>query len=221
MRATGLKWTVANDGGAGDTFPAGGAMMTLRRYCVFCGSSAGRRPLYADAARALGAEFVRRGIGLVYGGGKVGLMGVLADAVLAEGGRVIGVIPHRLRTVELAHEGLTELRVVDSMHARKALMADLSDGFIALPGGLGTFEELLEIATWGQLRLHAKPVGLLNVAGFFDPLLATLDHSVAEGFLRAEHRALLIVRGEIDALLETMAGFRPARDEESPDRDLR
>lgn len=195
--------------------------MKLRRYCVFCGSSAGRRTAYADAARVLGAVLASRGIGVVYGGGKVGLMGIVADAALAGGGCVIGVIPQRLRTVELAHEGLTELRVVDSMHTRKALMADLADGFIALPGGFGTFEELLEITTWGQLRLHAKPIGVLNIAGYFDPLLAMLDHAVSEGFLRREHRDVLLVRDDPAALVEAMARCPAVEEATAVDRDLR
>ena len=173
----------------------------MRRLCVFCGSSAGGRPEYAAAAREFGGLMARRGLGLVYGGGHVGLMGVLADAVLGGGGEVIGVIPQALVDRELAHPGLTELRVVGTMHERKALMADLADGFLALPGGFGTADELFEILTWAQLGLHAKPVGLLNVAGFFDPLLAWIDTCVRERFLRPEHRASLIISSESEDLL--------------------
>ena len=181
----------------------------MKRLCVFCGSSAGGRPEYAAAARELGALLARHGLGLVYGGGHVGLMGVLADAVLAGGGEVIGVIPQALVDRELAHAGLTELRVVNTMHERKALMADLADGFLALPGGFGTADELFEILTWAQLGLHARPVGLLNVAGFFDPLLAWLDRTVAEGFLREQHRQLLIVGDHPEALIDALLADRP------------
>src|SRR4051812_49148308 len=150
------------------------------RVCVFCGSNPGARPEYAAAARAVGRALAERGRGLVYGGGNVGLMGVCADAALAAGGEVIGVIPDALQTAEVAHGGLTRLHVVRTMHERKALMADLSDAFAALPGGFGTLDELFEILTWAQLGIHAKPVAILNVAGFFDPLLAMLDHQTAE-----------------------------------------
>ncbi|MEW6323610.1 MAG: TIGR00730 family Rossman fold protein [Acidobacteriota bacterium] len=162
------------------------------RLCIFCGSSPGANPAYAAAARAIGRELAARGIGLVYGGGNVGLMGVVANAVLAGGGEAIGVIPRALEAREIAHRGLTSLHVVDSMHARKALMADLADGFIALPGGAGTFEEFFEAVTWTQLGLHKKPCGLLNVAGFYDPLVRFLDHATAERFLRPAHRAIIV-----------------------------
>jgi uncharacterized protein (TIGR00730 family) len=162
----------------------------MRRLCVFCGSSTGKRAVYADHARQLGELLARRGLGLVYGGGHIGLMGVLADGVLEAGGHVVGVIPQALVDKELAHPGVTELRIVSTMHQRKALMADLADGFLALPGGFGTADELFEILTWAQLGLHAKPVGLLNSAGYFDALLAWLDHSVDEQFVRPEHRRL-------------------------------
>ncbi|HVN85798.1 MAG TPA: TIGR00730 family Rossman fold protein [Candidatus Binatia bacterium] len=181
----------------------------LRRVCVFCGSSQGARPAYGDAATKLGVTLARRSIELVYGGGNIGLMGVLADATLAAGGKVIGVIPESLRRLEVAHEGLSDLRVVHSMHERKAVMADLSDGFVALPGGLGTFEELLEIMTWSQLGIHNKPVGLLDVAGYFDALVALLQHAVAEKFLRIEHYRQLLVATEPDALVEQLAAYRP------------
>jgi uncharacterized protein (TIGR00730 family) len=181
----------------------------MRRVCVFCGSSAGNRPEYADAARHLGAALVRRGLGLVYGGGHIGLMGVVADAVLRAGGEAIGVIPQALVERELAQGGLTRLEVVDTMHQRKARMADLADGFVALPGGFGTCDELFEILTWSQLGLHAKPVGLLNVAGFFDPLRAWLDHMVRESFLKEEHRRLLLEADDPERLIEVLLHHRP------------
>ena len=173
----------------------------MRRLCVFCGSSAGGRLDYAETARQFGTLLARGGLGLIYGGGHVGLMGVLADSVLRGGGEVIGVIPQALVDRELAHAGLTELRIVDTMHQRKALMADLADGFVALPGGFGTADELFEILTWAQLGLHAKPVGLLNVAGFFDALVAWIDHCVRERFVRPEHRYLLRTAASADALI--------------------
>jgi uncharacterized protein (TIGR00730 family) len=182
-------------------------MTSLRRVCVFCGSKAGARPEYADAARAMGATLAAAGIDLVYGGGRVGLMGVVADAVLAAGGEVIGVIPDHMSDREIAHFGLTELRIVSSMHERKALMYELSDGFAALPGGLGTLEELFEITTWSQLGLHAKPTGLLDVNGFFTPLVAFLDQLVTEGFVSERHRRLLRVAAEPEALLDRLAAF--------------
>ncbi|WP_016746323.1 TIGR00730 family Rossman fold protein, partial [Rhizorhabdus wittichii] len=163
-------------------------MTPLRALCVFCGSSPGVDPVHGVAARALGAALAEAGIDLVYGGGRVGLMGMVADSVLAAGGRVTGVIPKALADLEVAHLGLTELHVVGSMHERKAMMADRSDGFIALSGGIGTFEELFEIWTWGQLGDHAKPVALLNVAGFYDKLAGFLDDVVTAGFLRPAHR---------------------------------
>jgi uncharacterized protein (TIGR00730 family) len=176
----------------------------MRTVCVFCGSRHGG-PQFVEAARAFGAALARRGLGLVYGGGHVGLMGVLADAVLAAGRPVVGVIPRSLADKELAHAGLSELIVVETMHARKAVMADQSDAFVALPGGYGTGDELFEILTWAQLGLHAKPVGVLNVAGFFDPLLAWLDHMVREDFLKSSHRKLLRVAGDAEGLLELLA----------------
>jgi uncharacterized protein (TIGR00730 family) len=181
----------------------------VKRLCVFCGSSTGRQPAYAQTARALGAELVRRGLGLVYGGGSVGLMGVIADAVLAEGGEVIGVLPRGLVGKELGHEGLTELHLVDSMHERKALMASLADGFVALPGGLGTLEEILEILTWAQLGIHRKPVGLVDVEGYWSGLLALVRHAVGEGFIRPEYAALLLVDPAPAALLDRFAAWRP------------
>jgi len=178
---------------------------------VFCGANVGARPAYREAAERLGVELARQGRRLVYGGGDVGLMGAIADAALAEGGHVIGVIPQHLVDREVAHRGVTELRVVGSMHERKALMAELADAFVALPGGLGTLEELFEVWTWGQLGLHRKPYGLLNVEGFFDPLLRFLDDAVTEGFVRAEHRALLVSDTEADALLARLDVQEPPR----------
>ena len=164
----------------------------MRRICVYCGSSPGRDPAYAEAARDLAAVLVRHEVELVYGGAAKGTMGTLADAVLEFGGRVHGVIPQMLQDKEIAHQGLTQLHVVTSMHERKTMMAALSDGFIALPGGFGTLEELIEILTWGQLRFHDKPCGVLNVRGYFDRLLEYLDHCEAEGFLRTENRRMLL-----------------------------
>src|ERR1051325_8659898 len=163
----------------------------MQRLCVFTGSSSGARAAYAEAARELGTLLARRGIGLVYGGARVGLMGAVADAVLAAGGEAIGVIPQALVAKEVAHTGLTALHVVESMHARKAMMSDLSDGFIALPGGWGTLEELFEVLTWAQLGLHRKPTGLLNVDGYFDGLLAFLTHTVAEAFVRTDRKSVV------------------------------
>lgn len=181
----------------------------MTRICVFAGSSTGGRPDYADATRALAHELVKRKLGLVYGGGSVGLMGVLADAALAEGGEVVGVIPRPLASKELAHPGLTELRVVETMHERKATMAALVDGFVALPGGLGTLEETLEILTWSQLGIHRKPVGVLNVAGYWDPLLRMLAHAVREGFVKREYLGLLVFGDTPAELLDRMTGWRP------------
>jgi uncharacterized protein (TIGR00730 family) len=182
----------------------------MKHLCVFCGSSAGGREIYADAARRLGTALARRNLGLVYGAGHIGLMGVLADAVLEAGGEVIGVIPQGLVDRELAHKNLTELHVVGTMHQRKARMADLADAFVALPGGFGTADELFEILTWSQLGLHTKPIGLLNVAGFFDPLLAWVERCVQEEFLRRRHAELLITCGDADALLDALVHHRPA-----------
>ncbi len=168
--------------------------------CVFCGSSRGARPAYVDAARRVGSALARSGLGLVYGGGRVGLMGTVADAVLAGGGRVIGVIPEPLATSEIAHDGLTELHVVQGMHERKALMARKSAGFLTLPGGVGTFEEFFEILSWAGLGLHQKPIGILNVEGYFDPLLALLNHAAAERFLRPELLDRLVVSDQPEVL---------------------
>jgi uncharacterized protein (TIGR00730 family) len=184
----------------------------MRRVCVCCGSCAGGREVYATAARRLGEGLAGRRLELVFGAGHVGLMGILADAVLAAGGRAVGVIPQALVARELAHGALSELRVVQTMHERKALMEELSDAFVALPGGYGTLDELFEILTWAQLGLHRKPVGLLNVAGYFDPLLAWLDHAVREGFIRPKHRGLLLVADEPGPLLDLLANYRYQED---------
>lgn len=176
----------------------------MRRLCVFCGSSVGNQRAYSDAAEALGTVLADRGIGLVYGGGNVGLMGVIADAVMVRGGQVIGVIPQSLADREIAHTGITELRVVDSMHARKATMAELADAFIAMPGGVGTFEEFFEVVTWTQLGLHRKPCGLLNVSGFYAPLAAFIDQAVTEGFIKPVHRAAIVVDSDPVRLLDTL-----------------
>lgn len=178
--------------------------LTLRRVCVFCGSATGTRPAFAEAARRLARALAARGTGIVYGGGSVGLMGVTADAGLEAGAEVIGVIPHGLVAREVAHRGLTDQRVVPDMHTRKALMAELADAFVALPGGFGTLEELFEALAWGQLGIHAKPVGLLNTDGYFDPLLAFVDNAIASGFVRAEYRAFLLVGDEPEALLDQL-----------------
>jgi len=191
----------------------------VRRVCVFCGSSKGAHPAYLEAAQQMGATLARRGLGLVYGGGRVGLMGAVADAALAEGGEVIGVIPESLMAWEVGHAGLADLRVVGSMHERKALMADLSDAFIALPGGYGTFEEFCETLTWAQLGLHPKPCGLLNVERYYDPLLALFDHAVAARFLRPEHRALVLEDTDPDRLLDRLAAYQPPVREKWIDRD--
>jgi uncharacterized protein (TIGR00730 family) len=185
---------------------------------VFCGASRGRVPDYLELATSVGEGLASRGIGLVYGGSRVGMMGALADAALAAGGEVIGVIPRRLVDREVAHEDLTELRVVDTLHQRKAGMAALADGFIALPGGLGTLEELAEVASWAQLDLHTKPIGLLGWDGYWDALLGWLDHAVAEGFLAPENRALVQVDRDLDALLERFASWTapPGRLETPP-----
>jgi len=176
----------------------------MARICVFCASTPGTRPDYADGARALARAIVQGGHSLVYGGGNVGLMGVVADAVLALGGEVTGVIPHALMAREIGHGGVTRLHVVDSMHERKALMADLSDAFVALPGGVGTFEELFEAITWTQLGLHRKPCGVLNVGGFYDGLLAFLDHAWTEGFIKPETRAIVVAGTDPADLLARM-----------------
>jgi uncharacterized protein (TIGR00730 family) len=179
----------------------------VRRLCVYCGSLAGARPVYREAAESLGTALARADIGLVYGGGRVGLMGLMADAALRAGGAVTGVIPRALADREAAHQGLDDLRVVGSMHERKAMMADLSDGFIALPGGLGTLEEIAEMLTWAQLGLHRKPCALLDVDRYFAPLVRFLDHATWEGFVRTEHRELLVVESDPNTLLARLEAW--------------
>lgn len=183
----------------------------MKSICVFCGSSFGTAPAYEEAARRLGRMLADEGITLIYGGGNVGLMGAVADAALEAGGEVIGVIPKALMRREIGHPGLTELHVVGSMHERKAKMAELSEGFVALPGGTGTLEELFEVLTWAQLGEHDKPCGLLDVAGYYGPLLAVLDHMVEQGFLEEQHRKMLLVEREPAALLERFARYEPPR----------
>ena len=185
-------------------------MKKIASLCVYCGSAAGNVPVYADAARALGRELVRRDIGLVYGGGNVGLMGAIADEVMANGGRAVGVIPEALMKREVGHHGLTELHIVRDMHERKAMMAELGDGFIAMPGGFGTLEELFEVTTWAQLGLHEKPIGLLNVDGFYDGLTGCASHLVAQGFVRADHASLLLHAPDAPALLDMLENFVPS-----------
>ena len=182
------------------------------RICVFCGASPGRGDLYRSLASDVGAGLATRGIGVVYGGGRVGLMGALADAALAAGGEVTGVIPRRLVDRELAHRGLTELHVVGSLHERKARMAELADGFIALPGGLGTLEELSEVASWAQLDLHTKPIGLLGPDGYWSALMGWLDHAVDEGFVSVQHRGIIQVDADLRGLLERFDRWRPPAD---------
>ena len=186
----------------------------MKRICIFCGSNPGHDPRYRAEAENVGHVLAKRGIELVYGGGNIGLMGTVADACLEAGGTAIGIIPEALMGKEVAgrsveHQALTRLEVVDSMHTRKARMAELSDGFIALPGGFGTFEEFCEILTWGQLGFHRKPMGLLNVNGFYDPLLALFDRAVDEGFLRAQNREMALAETDIEQLLDAMAAYQP------------
>ncbi len=183
--------------------------MNLASLCVFCGSARGARSEYLDAARAVGRLLAERGIAVVYGGGNIGLMGAVADAALEAGGEVHGVIPRSLLEWEVGHAGLTRLHVVDSMHERKALMADLADAFVALPGGFGTFEEFCEVLTWSQLGLHRKPCALLNVAGYYDPLLALFDRAVEERFLSPVHRGLVLEDDDPARLLERLAAYDP------------
>ncbi len=180
----------------------------MKSICVFCGSNLGAQPEYVEAARHLGQVLAQRQITLVYGGARVGTMGEIADSVLAAGGHVIGIIPQAL-VEKVAHIGLTDLRIVPSMHERKAMMANLADGFIALPGGLGTFEEFFEVLTWAQLGMHHKPCGLLNVCGYYEPLMAFLDHAVAQRFLKAEHRAMALIAEDPARLLDQFAAYRP------------
>jgi len=180
----------------------------MKNICVYCGSNPGVREEYADAARNLARHLAGHGIGVVYGGASKGLMGVLADSMLAAGGSVVGVIPEALKAREIAHRNLTELHVVNSMHERKALMAELSDAFVALPGGFGTLEEIVEMLTWAQLQIHQKPCGLLNVDGYFDSLLAYFEHAEAEGFLRPQHRKMLLVAENSAELVSLFEEYR-------------
>ena len=186
-------------------------MSEIRRLAIFCGSNPGARPEYLEAARSLGRLLARRGIGIAYGGSNVGMMAALADAMMDELGDVIGVIPRMLVEREVANRELDDLRIVESMHERKALMAELADGFIALPGGIGTLEEFFETWTWAQLGMHAKPCGLLNVAGYFDPLLAFLDHAVTEKFVRDVHRSMVVVESDPAVLLARFESYEPPR----------
>ncbi len=183
----------------------------MKRICVFCGSSPGTNPLYVEAARRLGRTLARRGIGLVYGGSGVGLMAAVADSALEAGGEVVGVIPRALQLRELAHNGLTTLHVVGSMHERKAKMAELAHGFVALPGGMGTFEEFAEVLTWAQLGLHERPCGLLDVAGYYRPLVAFFDHAETEGFIKPLHRKLVLVAEEPEALVDQFLAWEPPK----------
>ena len=191
----------------------------MKSITVFCGSNSGFRTDYAEAARALAQIFVRQNIRLVYGGGNVGLMGIIADEVMRRGGEVVGIIPDSLDQKEVGHRGITELRVVSSMHERKALMAELADGFIAMPGGIGTFEEFFEILTWAQLGFHEKPCAILNIAGYYDGLLALCDNAVTEGFLRPAHRQLILEDSNPEFLLEKMRNLKPLPVEKWIDRE--
>jgi len=184
-------------------------IVRMKRICVFCGSRTGVQEAYRQAAVNLGRLLAERGWGLVFGGGRIGLMGIVADRVMQQGGEAIGVIPKMLMQKEIAHSGLTSLRVVCTMHERKAMMAELADGFIALPGGYGTLEEFFEILTWAQLGLHRKPCGLLNVQGYFDPLLGLVEHAVNEGFVRPDHRPLIIDDQDAEQLLDRMVAYTP------------
>lgn len=181
----------------------------MKRICVYCGSSPGERPDYRNAAITLAAEIVSRDLELVYGGSSKGIMGVIADAALEHGGRVCGVMPHSLVRKEIAHDGLTELHVTETMHERKAMMADMSDGFVALPGGFGTLEEIIEVLTWGQLGFHQKPCGLLNIAGYYDRLSEFMAHAEQEGFIKPVHRSMLFVMSDASTLLDEFEGYTP------------
>jgi len=191
----------------------------MKSICVFCGSSLGNREIYREVATEVGKVIAQRQCRLIYGGGNIGLMGVVADAALEAGGEVIGVIPKHLQEREVGHNGLTKLHVVESMHQRKALMADLADAFIALPGGFGTFEEFCEILTWSQLGLHAKPCGLLNVEGFYDPLIALFDRAVDDGFLRPEYRSMVLMAYSADELLMRLSHYKAAHVDRWLDQD--
>ncbi len=191
----------------------------MKSITVFCGSNSGFRPEYAEAAKVLGQILVKENMRLVYGGGNVGLMGIIADEVMNAGGEVIGIIPESLDKKEVGHHGITELRVVGSMHERKALMAELADGFIAMPGGIGTFEEFFEILTWAQLGFHDKPCAILNIAGYYDGLLALCDNAVSEGFLRPAHRQLILEDSNPETLIEKMRNLKPVPVEKWIDKE--
>jgi uncharacterized protein (TIGR00730 family) len=184
-------------------------MKELRRICVYCGSSTGARPAYVEQAQALGQILAARGIGLVYGGGGIGLMGACAEAALLAGGEVIGIIPHSLALKERLNNLVTDLRIVHTMHERKSLMVELADGFIALPGGFGTFDELFETITWAQLGIHQKPIGVLNVAGYFEPFLATVERAVSEGFVLPKYRQLIAISTDVNDLLDRFNHYEP------------
>jgi uncharacterized protein (TIGR00730 family) len=209
VRADGDRASAA--GSAGPRGTLGEQVRPVRSVCVFCGSNPGRSPIYLELAQDVGRTLAAAGVRLVYGGGRVGMMGALADAALAASGTVLGVIPRHLAEREVAHDGLDELHVVGSMHERKALMAELADAFVTLPGGFGTLEETFEILTWSQLGLHAKPLLVLDAGNFFAPLLAFLDHAVAEGFLRPEHRGILLVETDPARILARLGAFSPPR----------
>ncbi len=181
----------------------------MKQVCIFCGSYPGTQPMYLTAAHAMGMGLAQRGLGLVYGGGRIGLMGAVADGAMAGGGKTTGIIPQSLVDRELAHVGLSELHVVASMHQRKALMAELADAFIAMPGGFGTLDELFEIITWAQLGFHHKPIALLNVGGYFDPLLTFIKHMATEGFIKPNDQKALLVKNEVDTLLDTLLTYQP------------
>jgi uncharacterized protein (TIGR00730 family) len=198
------------ESGKGGRVSLESAPLMERNVCVYCGSAVGSQPEFTAAAREVGHALVRHGLGLVYGGGRVGLMGIVADAVLEHGGRAIGVIPEPLANKEIAHHGLTELHVVDDMHQRKALMAKRASAFLTLPGGIGTFEEFFETLTWAALGLHRKPLGVLNIAGYYDPLIALLNHAVAERFLRPEHLGLVLVGTDVDTVVSDVCARAPA-----------
>ncbi|MEY4565713.1 MAG: hypothetical protein RLY14_683 [Planctomycetota bacterium] len=191
----------------------------MKSVCVFCGSSSGSKAIYREVAAAMGQAIAKRGMRLIYGAGNIGLMGIVADAAIKAGGEVIGVIPQFLVDKEVAHFGLTEMIIVNSMHERKARMADLADAFVALPGGFGTFEELCEVLTWSQLGLHNKPCGILNVANYYDPLLALFDHAVTERFLRSEYRSLVVSATDVEDMLKELESYRHESLQKWMDRD--
>ncbi len=180
----------------------------MNRICVFCGSKTGSEPLFLEMAIRLGQVLAERGLDLVYGGASIGLMGAVADSVIAGGGKVVGVIPEAMSSKEVAHDGLTEMHVVSSMHERKSMMARLADAFVALPGGFGSFEELLEMITWAQLGIHRKPVGILNVSGYYDPLIQLFERAIEEGFIKPRNRQLFVIEREPDRLLQTLVAHR-------------